>query len=251
MRFEVGTLGVRPPHLSTSFRTRLLAAGSGGATGINSVAMTIGEILTMAGVSGGVSAVLFALADFWKPFLASYLGKKGERLANAEDIEKILAEVRLVTAETETIKAQIAGSTWQRQTLLVKRIEVYGSFHGSIVRVATALSAVCGALLRAEETGDSAGAAEAGQRCQKAADKLADEQELLMANLCLARLFAGPSLTEAINQLSESMSLSEGDVLHNPRPFTQAWATMSDQILTEMRRELDLGQDGRGTDARQ
>ena len=29
------------------------------------------------GVSGAVTAVLFILADFWKPFFAAYLGKRG------------------------------------------------------------------------------------------------------------------------------------------------------------------------------
>lgn len=87
--------------------------------------MTISELLQVAGVSGAVTAVLFVLADFWKAFFAAYLRKKGERLANAEDIEKILCEVKLVTAETETVKAQISGGLWERQMLWNKKVEMY------------------------------------------------------------------------------------------------------------------------------
>ncbi len=94
--------------------------------------MTLGEVLQVSGVSGAVTAVLFVLADFWKPFFAAYLGKKGERLANAEDIEKILREVKLVTAETEAIKAQFSGGLWERQTLWNKRVEVYAELLASI-----------------------------------------------------------------------------------------------------------------------
>ncbi len=52
----------------------------------------------------------------WKPFLAAYMGKKGERLATSEDIEKILREVRLVTSETEAIKARVSGELWDTQS---------------------------------------------------------------------------------------------------------------------------------------
>lgn len=86
--------------------------------------MTLSEVFATAGVSSVTTAILFSVAGFWKPYFSSYLAKKGERLANAEDIERILKEVQLVTAETETIRAQIAAGAWDRQTLLIKRIEV-------------------------------------------------------------------------------------------------------------------------------
>jgi hypothetical protein len=57
---------------------------------------------------------LFAVA--WKPFLAAYVAKKGERLATSEDIEKLVHEVRAVTSATEKIKSDISAGLWDYQT---------------------------------------------------------------------------------------------------------------------------------------
>jgi hypothetical protein len=63
-------------------------------------------------------AVLNALFLWgWKPSLKSYMTEKGKRLATREDIENVLSEVRAVTKETETIKAQIGSDLWLRQTI--------------------------------------------------------------------------------------------------------------------------------------
>jgi hypothetical protein len=51
------------------------------------------DLLQIAGVSAAVSSMFSVFAEVWRPYLAAYLGKKGERLADAEDIEKILKEV--------------------------------------------------------------------------------------------------------------------------------------------------------------
>ena len=67
--------------------------------------------------------ILFAFA--WKPFLAAYMGKKGERLATNEDIQKVLNEVRAVTRETEKIKAEISGDEWHRQWVINQKREIY------------------------------------------------------------------------------------------------------------------------------
>ena len=51
--------------------------------------------------------------------------EKGKRLATREDIEHVLSEVRAVTKETETIKAQIGSDLWLRQTVWGHKREAY------------------------------------------------------------------------------------------------------------------------------
>ena len=60
---------------------------------------------------------------FLEAFLRGVSRQKGERLANAEDIEKILTEVQSATAETETFKAQISGGLWE-YLFAARRVEL-------------------------------------------------------------------------------------------------------------------------------
>jgi hypothetical protein len=75
---------------------------------------------------GGLIVLNIVFCFAWKPYLAAYMAKKGERLATNEDIEKVLKEVRVVTMETERIKTQVSGREWHRQWLLDQRRETYG-----------------------------------------------------------------------------------------------------------------------------
>jgi hypothetical protein len=56
----------------------------------------------------------------------AYEQEWAKRLATHKDIENVLAEVRKVTSETESIKAQISGDTWLRQTVWVQKRTAYG-----------------------------------------------------------------------------------------------------------------------------
>jgi hypothetical protein len=55
----------------------------------------------------------------------AYQQEAGKRLATHEDIESVLKEIRLVTRETETIKAQIGSDLWTRQTVWQQKREAY------------------------------------------------------------------------------------------------------------------------------
>ena len=57
----------------------------------------------------------------------SYEEEAGKRLATKADIENVLEHVRLVTAETEAIKAEISQGLWHRQWLIEQKKEIYGS----------------------------------------------------------------------------------------------------------------------------
>ena len=81
---------------------------------------------------GCVILVNTVVAFAWKPFLAAYMGKKGERLATSEDIQKVLVEVRAVTRETERIKAEISGDEWHRQWVMNQKREIYRELLGVV-----------------------------------------------------------------------------------------------------------------------
>jgi hypothetical protein len=75
-------------------------------------------------VVGGVvlnNIVLF----FWKPWAQAYAGEKAKNIARKEDLDKILAEVRAVTAATEAIKADINGGLWERQMHWNQKRDLY------------------------------------------------------------------------------------------------------------------------------
>src|ERR1035437_6281495 len=74
---------------------------------------------------GGLALLNLVYVAIWKPYLDSYMGEKGKRLATKEDINQVLTEVRLVTSETETIKATISGGLWHRQMILGQKRDLY------------------------------------------------------------------------------------------------------------------------------
>jgi hypothetical protein len=64
-----------------------------------------------------------------------YGEEKGKRLATHEDIENVLRELKLVTTETELIKAQISGDLWNRQTAWTHRLVAYSAAMGGMLNV--------------------------------------------------------------------------------------------------------------------
>jgi hypothetical protein len=197
------------------------------------------DLLQIAGVSAAVCSVFSILAEVWRPYLAAYLGKKGERLANAEDIAKILTEVRFVTAEAETIKARVSAGTWERQTLWNKRVEVYSDLFDSVVQYGTALNDASAKWhsvhLEAARSHD-----ELVQRLQAAFENLTKQQVGVISNLSRARLFAGPKLDALLAVLYESMNIRE-DSFRDPSGFQESFGTASGRILAAMRIEIEFG----------
>jgi hypothetical protein len=73
---------------------------------------------------------------FWQPWTKGYAEEKGKTFARTEDIDKLAAEVRVLTKEaeiikteltqqTETIKAQLSQENWERQQRWLKRFDAY------------------------------------------------------------------------------------------------------------------------------
>jgi len=55
----------------------------------------------------------------------AYEQERGKRLANSDDIERILKELAAVTEKAETIKAEVTRSFWHRQTLWMQQRDCY------------------------------------------------------------------------------------------------------------------------------
>jgi hypothetical protein len=196
--------------------------------------VTASDLLQIAGVSGLISSIFFSIfAKAWRPYFAAYLGKKGERLANAEDIEKILREVRLVTAETEAVKAQISGGIWEKRTLWSKRVEVYSELFDSMVQYGTAVNEASAKWQSAQ------GRDELAQRAAAAFENLTVQQVRVIANQSRARLFAGSKLDAHLSALFDVMGVNEGS-LRDPSSFQELFAPLMGKMLAEMRREIEF-----------
>jgi len=80
---------------------------------------------------GALAALNATFTLAWKPFLSAYMGEKGKRLATREDVDAVLRELRLVTTETEAIKAQISGDLWLRQAHWNQKRDLYAKLFES------------------------------------------------------------------------------------------------------------------------
>ena len=69
-------------------------------------------------------AISVLLALFVGGFLKSYVSRKGENLATHEDIQKLVDQVRAVTATTEEIKATVSNEQreWQLKKELLREL---------------------------------------------------------------------------------------------------------------------------------
>jgi hypothetical protein len=59
--------------------------------------------------------VVTLLGSFGGSYLGAYFKKKGENLATHEDIDKLVAQVSVVTQTTKEIEAKISDEVWDRQ----------------------------------------------------------------------------------------------------------------------------------------
>jgi hypothetical protein len=79
---------------------------------------------------------------FFGWFLRPYLGKKGQDLASHEGTDKVLNEVRAVSARAKEIEAKISGDVWDRQKrwelkrdVLFEAVKKSAAVHQALMRV--------------------------------------------------------------------------------------------------------------------
>jgi hypothetical protein len=63
----------------------------------------------------GASFLTLLLRHLAAPYLDAYSRQKGQNLATHEDLDKLVAQMKAVTAATENIKAVISDDVWDRQ----------------------------------------------------------------------------------------------------------------------------------------
>lgn len=92
------------------------------------VGIALGSYLKgMYGEVGKIDAAISRLEDVGKKaFREAFESEAGKRMASHQDIDNILSEVRNVTRETESIKAQINGDAWLSQTIWMEKRKMYG-----------------------------------------------------------------------------------------------------------------------------
>jgi hypothetical protein len=71
-----------------------------------------------------------------------YYTEKGKQLATHEDVANVLEQVRAVTRETETIKAQIGTELWSQQTIWNAKRDLYANVVESIEAAKTKLLSI-------------------------------------------------------------------------------------------------------------
>jgi hypothetical protein len=86
--------------------------------------------------SGGLSLV----GGWLGAYLGAYLKKKGENLATHEDIDKIVDQMRAVTAATKEIESKIDGKVWDRQRRWELKRDVLFDINKSITEMVNTLT---------------------------------------------------------------------------------------------------------------
>ena len=82
-------------------------------------------------------------------YLGAYLKKKNENLATHEDIDKLVDQMRAVTAATKEVESKIEGKAWDRQRLWELKRDVLFEINKAITEMVNSLAV----LNRVVETG--------------------------------------------------------------------------------------------------
>jgi hypothetical protein len=119
--FSVGCSTLMPLNFSV-WTTDLLAAGICGLIG-----GTIGSYFKGYSSRKGENRANYEdLPSLLKQeFARAFEQEAGKRLATHQDVENVIHEIRTVTKETETIKAQIGADLWTRQMAWQQKREIY------------------------------------------------------------------------------------------------------------------------------
>ena len=94
---------------------------------------------------------------FFGWFLRPYLGKKGQDLASHEGTDKVLNEVRAVSARAKEIEAKISGDVWDRQKrwelkrdVLFEAVKKSAAVHQALMKVHAAYQTDKAAITRGD-----------------------------------------------------------------------------------------------------
>lgn len=84
-------------------------------------------VAMIAGIPVLTTIAVWLLARFTSAFDA-YSGERAKLLAQFHNIDKLVEQNKLLTTNTESIKAELSGEAWLRQQRWAKRFDAYVSF---------------------------------------------------------------------------------------------------------------------------
>jgi hypothetical protein len=124
-------------------------------------------------------------------FLTGYLGEKGKQIATKKDIADVLDELRKVTTETESIKAQISSDAWLKQTIWVQKREAYAALLASLAELSERFMALSAPMASLETENPMPESKEHGDRIKDISGKRASALDALLKT---SRLFGEAAL---------------------------------------------------------
>src|SRR5262249_51645612 len=143
------------------------------------------------------------------------------------------AEVRLVTKDTESIKAQISGNLWERQNRWNAKRDIY-------VRLLENLELVKLALAQADYAQRVLGDPDAINRVF---DNVSTEARDFRKTMAIARLFADPAVDAAwqnLSVLNDSIGRPGQDALKRIQDHLKAYEDLTDRLIQIAEKDLKL-----------
>lgn len=167
---------------------------------------------------------------FWKPWAGAYAGEKGKNFARKEDLDKILAEVRAVTAIQREIEAHISGEMWKRQWRLNQKRDVYAR----LIEGMGELQMTIGAHSRFIKMKDSQHADEVSQ--------LYDRTKTLLLELersrAVARIFLSSEAVEAIDEFEHQLKKPPRELEYGE--VGEVFARATEKLISAAKEDLCL-----------
>jgi hypothetical protein len=181
-----------------------------------------------------------------RAYREAFEGEAGKRLASHQDIENVLSEVRKVTTETESIKAQISGDVWLRQAVWLQKREAYAALLKSLNEVersfkelSLSLAAMESRTAGPESEDNDVQLAEANKKREAAYDSLSETIFLFD----VAALF-DPRISEQRKQLAEGYgfdaAMKASATFEETKEFVIGLMRFRRDRLSHMRRELGV-----------
>ncbi|MEK7993753.1 MAG: hypothetical protein AAB403_08115 [Planctomycetota bacterium] len=151
---------------------------------------------------GGIAIVVLnnLVLLVWKPWAQAYTSEKGRNLARKEDLDKILLEVRTVTAAQKEIESKISGELWDRQMKWNQRRDTYARLLEGVERMRLAFQDA----LRQRETYDEDPASSKSALAGAAGRALEALVEFRRAK-ALALLFSSKEAISVLARISDAV----------------------------------------------
>ncbi len=177
-------------------------------------------------------------------FLTGYLGEKGKQIATKKDIGDVLAELRKVTTETESIKAQISGDTWLRQTVWVQKREAYAVLLKSLSELENSCKALTFslAILQRRLAGSEAYDTQLGE-VQKKREAVLDDLSDVILHFDTAALF-DPTISAQKKALADGYgfepAMDTSSTYEETKLFVIGLMQFRRDLLSHMRKQLGV-----------